>query len=352
MPTWFDRFENGARAELPCLVIGEVAQAHEGSLGMAHAFIDAIADAGAGAVKFQTHIAAAESTAREPWRVVFSEQDQTRFDYWRRMEFSEDQWRSLKTHAERRGLLFLSSPFSIDAVELLDRIGVPAWKIASGETAGGPLFERVLSTRRPILLSSGMSSIAELDQRVAEIQAAAVPFVVMQCTTAYPCPAERVGLNLIQEFAARYATLSGLSDHSGAIYPALAAVSVGAKVIEVHVTLSRHMFGPDVAASVTATELRQIAEGVAFIDRMRANPVNKDAAAASAVTLRGIFGKSIVARQELRAGTVLAAEHLAFKKPGDGLPPSELTSVVGQRLRRTLSFDEPLQRSDLETSQP
>jgi N,N'-diacetyllegionaminate synthase len=350
--TWFDRFRRGDRAELPCLVIGEVAQSHEGSLGMAHSFIDAIADAGAGAVKFQTHIAAAESTAREPWRVAFSEQDATRFDYWRRMEFSESQWRSLKAHAERRGLLFLSSPFSLEAIELLERIGVPAWKIASGETAGGPLFERMLASRLPVLLSSGMSTLAEIDSRAAELRAAATPFVVMQCTTAYPCPAERVGLNLIPEFAERYDTLSGLSDHSGTIYPALAAVSVGAKVIEVHVALSRLMFGPDVAASVTPTELHQITEGVAFIEQMRAHPVNKDTAAAGAAGLRGMFGKSIVASRELRAGTVLAAEHLAFKKPGDGLPPSEFTSVVGQRLRRALTFDEPLQRSDLEISQP
>jgi N-acetylneuraminate synthase len=350
--TWFDRLRAGARSELPCLVIGEVAQAHDGSLGLAHAFIDAIADAGAGAVKFQTHIAAAESTAREPWRVMFSEQDATRFDYWRRMEFSEMQWRSLKLHADRRGLLFLSSPFSIDAVELLERVGVPAWKIASGEMGGGPLFDRVLATRLPVLLSSGMSGTAEIDSRVAELRAAALPFVVMQCTTAYPCPPERIGLNLIAEFAARYGALTGLSDHSGTIYPALAAVSVGAKVIEVHVTLSRQMFGPDVSASVTPPELRQITEGAALIERMHAHPVNKDDAAASSASLRGMFGKSIVARQPLRAGTVLAVEHLAFKKPADGLSPTELTSVVGHRLRRNLASDEPLQRSDLETSQP
>jgi N,N'-diacetyllegionaminate synthase len=174
----------------------------------------------------------------------------------------------------------------------------------------------------------------------------------MQCTTAYTCPPERVGLNLIPEFASRYGTLTGLSDHSGTIYPSLAAVSVGAKVIEVHVTLSRQMFGPDVTSSVTTTELRQITEGAAFIERMHAHPINKDAAAASTVTLRGMFGKSIVARGELRAGTVLAPEHLALKKPGGGLPPSELTSVVGQRLCRNLTYDEALQRSDLEASQP
>src|SRR5262245_27728030 len=117
----------------PCMIIGEVAQAHDGSHGMAHAYIDAVANAGADAVKFQTHIASAESTPGEPWRVKFSRQDATRYDYWKRMEFTEEQWHGLKQHAQERGLQFLSSPFSVEAVELLKRVGVAAWKVASGE---------------------------------------------------------------------------------------------------------------------------------------------------------------------------------------------------------------------------
>src|SRR5262245_49617347 len=131
---------------MACMIIGEVAQAHDGSLGMAHCFIDAIAQAGADAVKFQTHIAAAESTSTEPWRVKFSPQDATRYDYWRRMEFTEGQWQGLKHHVEDRGLKFLSSPFSLEAVDLLTRVGVAAWKIASGEAGNIPLFERIAGT--------------------------------------------------------------------------------------------------------------------------------------------------------------------------------------------------------------
>src|SRR6266540_6446215 len=129
------------RAEPACLVIAEVAQAHDGSLGMAHAFIDAVAKTGADAVKFQTHIAAAESTPAEPWRVKFSPQDATRYDYWRRMEFTEAQWHGLKMHAEEQSLKFLSSPFSMEAVELLARVGVSAWKVASGEVSNPGMFD-------------------------------------------------------------------------------------------------------------------------------------------------------------------------------------------------------------------
>jgi N,N'-diacetyllegionaminate synthase len=127
-----------------CLIIGEVALTHDGSLGLAHAFVDAIAAAGADAVKFQTHIAAAESTPSEPFRVKFSRQDETRYDYWKRMEFTEEQWRGLAHHARDRGIVFLSSPFSVQAIELLDRIGMPLWKIASGETSNTMLLDRIL----------------------------------------------------------------------------------------------------------------------------------------------------------------------------------------------------------------
>src|SRR5690349_13400803 len=133
-----------------CLIIGEVALTHDGSLGLAHAFVDAIANAGADAVKFQTHIAAAESTPAEPFRVKFSYQDATRYDYWKRMEFTEEQWRGLAQHCRERGVLFISSPFSLDAVDLLERVGQPVWKIASGETGNVQLLDRVLDTGAPV----------------------------------------------------------------------------------------------------------------------------------------------------------------------------------------------------------
>src|SRR5215213_9239018 len=184
-----------ARISGSCLIIGEVAQSHDGSLGMAHAFIDSIADAGADAVKFQTHIAAAESTPSEPWRVKFSPQDATRYDYWRRMEFTEEQWHGLKRHADEAGLLFLSSPFSGEAVDLLAQVGVPAWKVASGEVTNPPLFERMAATGLPILLSSGMSSWADMDDATRRVRERHLPLALLQCTSAYPCPPEKLGLN-------------------------------------------------------------------------------------------------------------------------------------------------------------
>ena len=331
-----------------CLIIGEVGLAHDGSLGLAHAMIDAIADAGADAVKFQTHIASAESTPAEPWRVKFSPQDETRYGYWKRTEFSEYQWRGLKEHVERRGLIFLSSPFSLEAVDLLSRLSIAAWKVASGEVATLPMLDRIAQTQRPVLLSTGMSPLEEIDGVVDRIRQSRVPYAVFQCTSAYPCPAEKVGLNMLSVFRQRYGCAVGLSDHSGTVYPGLAAASLGCDLIEVHVTLSDEMFGPDVPASLTISQLRQLVEGVRFIERMNAHPVDKNLLAGEMSQLRGLFNKSIVARIDLPVGTVLNDQLLAMKKPGTGIPSSHLPALLGRRLLRAVPADNQLQFADVE----
>jgi N-acetylneuraminate synthase len=332
----------------PALIIAEVAQAHDGSVNFAHAFIDSAAAAGADAIKFQTHIAAAESSPAEQWRVQFSKQDITRYDYWKRMEFTKEQWSGLKEHAEDKGLVFLSSPFSLEAIELLTAIGIRAWKIASGEVRNEVLLQRLLRTELPILLSSGMSTWGELEATVARVKSAAVPYLLMQCTSAYPCPPERVGLNILTEMQTRFGCDVGLSDHSGTQWPALAAVTLGAKVIEVHVTWDRTMFGPDAVASLTFAELKQMVDGIRFTERMLSNPVDKDAEAAGMDRMRKMFGQSLVATIALPSGTVLRAEHLATRKPLAGIPASEFSSVLGAKLRRNISAGDFLQTSDIE----
>jgi N,N'-diacetyllegionaminate synthase len=331
----------------PCVIVAEVAQAHDGSLGMAHAYIDAVANAGADAIKFQTHIASAESTPSEPWRVKFSPQDATRYDYWRRMEFTEEQWGGLKRHADERGLKFLSSPFSIEAVELLSRVGVLAWKVASGEVGNTPMLERIVATGLPILLSTGMSPLSEIDAAVERVKASGLPLTVLQCTSAYPCPPEKIGLNVIPFFRARYGCGVGLSDHSGTIYSGLAAATLGIEVLEIHVAFSREMFGPDTSSSITTTELRQLVEGIRFLEKINANPVDKDEMAVQLAPLRKLFTKSIAARQDLPAGTVLQEQYLTAKKPGTGIPAARLPELLGRTLRRMVKADELLQEADL-----
>lgn len=345
-----ERFKIGAHeigGSKRCFIIGEVAQAHDGSLGMAHAFIDAIAAAGADAVKFQTHIAEAESSPDEPWRVRFSPQDESRFEYWKRMEFSERQWRGLKEHAERKGLIFLSSPFSGEAVGLLERIGMPAWKIASGEVNNQLLLEQVTQTGRPVLLSTGMSPLSEIDRVMERFISRNYPVAVMQCSSSYPTPPEKLGLNLLAQYRDRYGCPVGLSDHSATIYAGLATATLGADLLEVHVTLSREMFGPDVVASVTVGELAKMVEGVRFIERARACPVDKDAVASEFEGLRRIFTKSLFAAHDLPVGTRLTREHLLAKKPGTGISADQIDRIVNRRIIAFVKRGAMLRAGDL-----
>ena len=337
-----------ASPESPCLMVAEIAQTHDGSLGTAHAYIDAAAKAGADAIKFQTHIASAESTPGEPWRIKFSPQDETRYDYWKRMEFTAAQWLGLAEHAKERGLIFLSSAFSFEAVDLLEKTGVPGWKVGAGEVSNLPLLEHMARSGKPVILSSGMSPWDEMDAAVDCVRGAGAPVAILQCTTAYPCPPDKLGLNVIDELRKRYDCPVGLSDHSGTIYAGIAAATLGAKLIEVHITFSRECFGPDVTASITTAELRQLVDGVRFVETALANPVDKEAMAASLNDLRQIFGKSIVAARDLSTGHVISQLDMAFKKPGSGIQASRYKELTGRRLKRPIGVDSMFSEDDFE----
>lgn len=331
----------------PCFIIAEIGQAHDGSLGTAHAYIDAVAAAGVDAVKFQTHIAEAESLITDEFRVKFSKQDATRYDYWRRMEFTPDQWKGLSDHALEKNLVFMSSAFSEQAVDLLEGLGCPAWKVGSGEVTSLPLLRRMAATGKPVLLSSGMASWGDLDRAISCIKAEGAEPAVFQCTTAYPCPSEKWGLNLIDEIRGRFDCPVGYSDHSGNIYAGLAAAALGANLVEVHVTFSYECFGPDVPASVTTADLRRLVEGIRHIERSLINPVQKNTVAEEFSDLRTLFGKSVVVARDLPAGKAIEFADLAFKKPGTGIPSANVDAVLGRRLLRPVSINTVLSFNDL-----
>ncbi|MGD9217228.1 MAG: N-acetylneuraminate synthase family protein [Desulfobacteraceae bacterium] len=325
----------------PCLIIAEIGQAHDGSLGTAHAYIDAAAGAGADAIKFQTHIADAESTPRDVFRVKFSYQDATRRDYWKRMEFTPEQWAGLAAHAREKGLLFLSSAFSEQAVAMLDSIGMPAWKVASGEIATKPLLEQMAATTKPLLISTGMASWRQIDQSLGWLSGWNTPYALFQCTTAYPCPPDRWGLNLIGEIRERYRCPVGFSDHSGGIFAGLAAAALGIDLLEVHITFSRNCFGPDVPASLTIEQFAQLVTGVRGIEAAVKHPLDKNVLAETLSSTLDLFSKSIVAAKEIPAGKILAYEDLAFKKPGGrGIPASDYETIIGRKIKKTISGNE------------
>ncbi len=313
-------------------IIAEIAQAHEGSLGIAHSYIDALADTGVDAVKFQVHIAEAESSSLEQFRVNFSYEDATRFDYWQRMEFTAEQWAGLKAHCEEKGLEFLASPFSVAAVELLEQLGVQRYKIGSGELSNFLMLQRIANTGKPIILSSGMSNWQELDDTINFLKPFGNELSLMQCTTAYPTQPEQWGLQVMAEMKQRYGIPVGFSDHSANVYAGLAAAALGAVLLEFHVVFHKTMFGPDAKASLSIEETRMLAQGCRQISQSLNAPLAKSESG-QYETLKTMFGKSLCINKDLPAGHAIAIADLESKKPGDaGIPARNFQSYLGKKL--------------------
>jgi N,N'-diacetyllegionaminate synthase len=324
-------------------VIAEAGMNHDGSLGNAIKLAEVAAEAGADAVKFQLHDAAAESTRDAPSPPYF--QHETRWEYFQRTAFTDEQWRTLKDACDAAGIEFLCAPFSFEALQRLEALGVHRYKIGSGEITNLDLIRGAAATGKPVILSSGMSTRAELD---AAVEAAGPKAAILQCTSEYPTPPERVGLNMLAELRERYRKPVGLSDHTLGITASLAAVALGAEIVEKHFTLSRELYGPDAALALEPYELEELVDGVREIEAMLAAPVDKDAQAASLGEMKRVFEKSVVAVTDIPAGATIEREMLAAKKPGTGIPARRLPEVVGMRARTDIAADTVLTESHVE----
>ncbi len=317
-------------------IIAELGQAHEGSFRNALSYIDALARTGVDAVKFQVHIAEAESSIHEPFRVKMVTQDKTRFDYWKRMEFTLQQWKELKKHCNEVGVEFLATPFSNAAVDLLEEVGVQRYKIGSGEVNNVLLLKKIARTGKPVILSSGMSSLEELDYTVAFLKKREVDISILQCTTAYPTKPENYGLNVIGELKERYGVPTGYSDHSAKIETCIAAATLGAEILEFHAVFSRSSLGPDASSSLEMDEITKLVKAVRNIETALKYPVDKSDNS-NFTDLKNIFEKSLAVNMDLKAGHVLRFEDLEAKKPkGFGIEASKFEEVIGIKLKRDL----------------
>ena len=332
-----------------CFLIAEIGQAHDGSLGIAHSYIDAVAESGADAIKFQTHIAEAESTNEEKFRVDFSYEDVDRYNYWKRMEFTNEQWLGLKQHCDRAGIIFLSSPFSVEAVDLLNKIDVPAWKVGSGEINNPIILEEILKTSRPILLSTGMSNWRGIDQSVEELKKKKADFALFQCTSKYPASLKEVGLNIINEMQSKYDVPVGLSDHTGSTSSSYAAIANGANLIEFHVVFNKKMFGPDVQSSIDFNQLDQIVKFRDEYFEIKKHPVDKDKMANELSSMKTLFGRSLVTQKPIKKGAIIKKDDLTAKKPGTGILVEDIYKCIGKRINNDLNIGHFLRWTDFES---
>lgn len=333
-------------------IIAEIAQAHEGSLGIAHSYIDALSTAGVDAIKFQTHIAEAESSIYEPFRVNFSYEDSSRFDYWKRMEFTFEQWQGLKKHCDECVIEFISSPFSIAAVDLLEKLEVNTYKVGSGEVTNLPMLDKISQTGKNLILSSGMSDGIEIDSAISFLKSKYMEraidcLSILQCTTAYPTQPEDWGLNMIVQLKQKYGLKTGFSDHSGGIVSSIAAVALGAEILEFHAVFDKRMFGPDSKASLTIDEISELVDAVRQIERSYSTFYDKDDIL-KFQSLKGMFEKSLCVNKDLPVGHILCLDDLEAKKPkGYGMNANLYSQVLGRCLSKDMNKWDFLNEQDL-----
>jgi len=331
------------------LTIAEVGQAHDGSLGIAHSFIDALSKTGVDIIKFQTHIAEAESSDAESFRTNFSYEDKNRYDYWKRMEFSKDQWIELKKHCQDVGLEFLSTPSSIAAVNLLEEVGVDRYKVGSGDISNNLLLNKLSLINKPIILSSGMSTIEELKEAMGELNKISFDKIsILQCTSRYPTQAHEIGLDQINNYKKIFNCQVGYSDHSGNKASCLAAVALGAEILEFHVTFDKKMFGPDSGSSIEIRDIPSFIKNINYIKDIIDNP-SQSKLSNEIIGIKEIFEKSLSVNKNLNQGDIITFDDLESKKPKNkGIDANNYHQVIGKKLVRNKRKNDFLDKGDIE----
>lgn len=329
-------------AGAPVFVIAEAGVNHDGDVERARELVEIAAGAGADAVKFQTFQAdrvASVGAPKAAYQRRATPGDEDQKTMLRRLELSREAHEVLKRDCDARKIVFLSTPFDEDSVAFLDTLGVPAFKVASGELTNLPLLRRVAATGKPIILSTGMAYLAEVDEAVRTLRAAGnEQLVVLQCVSDYPADPGDANLRAMATMAAAFGVPIGYSDHTLGLETALAAVALGARVIEKHFTLDPTRPGPDHRASLDPGDLRRLIEGVRVVERALGD--GRKAPAPAEIAHRHGVRRSLAARVALAAGTVLTEELLEALRPATGISPALLPAVIGRTVRRPIGRGE------------
>ncbi|MBQ9550858.1 MAG: N-acetylneuraminate synthase family protein [Lachnospiraceae bacterium] len=327
-------------------IIAELGMTHDGSLGQAKCMIKAAAECGVDAVKLQTHISEAETVRNAPKPPYFK--GEGRYEFFKRTAFDMDQWKELKECAAENKVEFISSPFSIEAIDFLLELGIDCFKVPSGEITNIPYLVHLAEAKVPVIVSSGMSSLKELDECMEIFLKRSSNVALMQCTSEYPCGPEHVGLNIIDLFKERYPGVPlGFSDHTSGVWASIAAFERGARLIEKHFTLSKLMYGPDAKMSMEPGEMALLCSSVRSLETALLNPVDKEKTDRFN-EMKVIFQKSIVAVKEIPKGTAITEDMIGYKKPGTGIPTKFYKEIIGKKTRRELRFDDIIGFDDIE----
>ena len=337
-------------ADAGVFVIAEIGINHNGSAEEAAKLIDAAADCGADAVKFQS-FRADQLLICSRDRYAQQSGEESAYDLLRRCELSFEEQEKLKAHADKRGIMFLSTPFDNESVDFLDRLGVPAFKIASGDITYIPLLRHIASKGKPVFLSTGMSYLDEVIEAVRYLREGGSPdILLMHCTASYPAAPGDMNLRALETLQSYFGLLTGLSDHSQGIMFSIAAAAMGAVAVEKHFTLDCNADGPDHKASLDPDGLRELVKNLRLLDEGMGYGGKQPTRAEKEGRVLG--RRSIVAAVDIKAGEQVLADMLTCKRPGAGIVPRYMDHVTGMTARRFIAKDTIILWEDLNTSAP
>ena len=326
------------------LIIAEAGVNHNGDLNMARALVDAAAEAGADLVKFQTFSAdrlVTTSARKADYQIKATEADESQYEMIRRLELSPAMHADLIGHCQQRGIEFFSTAFDLDSLDYLNGLGMPRIKVPSGEITNLPYLRKVGAFGKHVILSTGMSTLGEIEAAVDVLERAGTSrdrITVLHCNTEYPVPMAEVNLRAMISIREAFGVKVGFSDHTEGIEVAVAAVALGACVIEKHFTLDRNLPGPDHRASIEPQELAHLIRSIRNIELAMGDGVKRPGLRESQNI--PVVRKSLVAVKPIRAGKLFSAENVGVKRPGTGLNPMRWDEVIGRRSVRDFSVNE------------
>jgi len=322
----------------PCFIIAEVGVNHNGDVNLAKKLIEVAREAGAEAVKFQTFKAeevVTQSAKKAGYQKETTSSEESQLEMIKKLELSGRDFEELSTYAREKGVIFLSSPFDKGSVDLLDRLGVPAFKVGSGEITNFPLLKHIAGKKKPIILSTGMSTLGEIEEALKIIQEEGVEeIILLHCVSCYPAKIEDMNLRAMETLRYAFKLPVGLSDHSIGITMPIAAAALGACVIEKHFTLDKNLPGPDHRASLEPEELKQMVKAIRDVERALGDGVKRPSAEEE--ENKKVARRSIVAKVNIPEGAVITEEMLDVKRPGIGIEPKYVDIIVGKKAKKNI----------------
>jgi N-acetylneuraminate synthase/N,N'-diacetyllegionaminate synthase len=327
--------------EQPIFIVAEIGVNHNGDIRLAKKLIDAAKDAGADAVKFQafkTEKVVTKYAEKAKYQKETTSLSESQYDMIRRLELKDEEIRELYNYAKKNNIIFLSSAFDKESVDLLDNLGVPAFKVASGEITNFPLLRYIAEKKKPIILSTGMSTIGEIEEALEVIKEKGVEnIVLLHCVTSYPAKIEDVNLRVIEALRRRFKLPVGFSDHTLGITIPIAVAALGAVLVEKHFTLDRTLPGPDHRASLEPDELKDMVRAVRDVEKALGDRVKKPTK--DEERIKKVVRRSIVAKMGIPKGTVITEDMLDFKRPGVGIEPKYLNEIIGKKAKKDIKPD-------------